>query len=129
MMLKRNRSERIIQIIKQKINSKRLYNKLHLVILVRYIFQSKPNFMPSHTHTNFEKTLADFKALEQDLTFREQEVLQAVKQATSCKEIADELFISVETVKSHRKNIISKLGLSGKVAFRKYVIKTIAFHP
>jgi DNA-binding NarL/FixJ family response regulator len=129
MMLQRNRSERMIQSIKQKINSKRLYNKLHLVILVRYIFQSKPNFMPSHTHTNFEKTLADFKALDQDLTFREQEVLQAVKQARSCQEIADELFISVETVKSHRKNIISKLGLSGKVAFRRYIMKAIAFHP
>ncbi|MFT4740319.1 MAG: DNA-binding CsgD family transcriptional regulator, partial [Marivirga sp.] len=38
-------------------------------------------------------------------------------------------FISVETVKSHRKNIISKLGLSGKVAFRRYIMKAIAFHP
>jgi DNA-binding NarL/FixJ family response regulator len=64
--------------------------------------------------------------LEQELTFREQEVLKAVKQAESCQEIADELFISAETVKSHRKNIISKLGLRGKQAFRKYIMHAIS---
>lgn len=83
--------------------------------------------MPTHTHIS-ETSVSAIIPLEQDLTFREQQVLLAVKQANSCKEIADEFCISVETEKSHRKNIIAKLGLNGKVAFRRYIMKTISYH-
>lgn len=39
---------------------------------------------------------------------REREVLQLIFQGFSSKEIADNLFISLQTVESHRKNMISK---------------------
>lgn len=44
------------------------------------------------------------------LSLREIEVLGLIMQGHSNAEIAERLFISYETVKSHRKNILSKTG-------------------
>jgi DNA-binding NarL/FixJ family response regulator len=46
---------------------------------------------------------------EPDLTFREREVLHLIAEGTTDKEIADQLSLSVHTVKSHVRNILSKL--------------------
>lgn len=45
------------------------------------------------------------------LTDRELEVIRLITQEATTKEIASQLFISVHTVNSHRKNILRKLGL------------------
>ncbi|MCT4602029.1 MAG: response regulator transcription factor [Marinifilum sp.] len=45
------------------------------------------------------------------LSDREKDVLKAVALGHSNKEIADELYISINTVITHRKNITSKLGI------------------
>lgn len=44
------------------------------------------------------------------ITKRERHILQLVSLGKSSMEIAQELFISFETVKSHRKNMKRKLG-------------------
>jgi DNA-binding NarL/FixJ family response regulator len=49
-----------------------------------------------------------------DLTPREQEVLSLVAQGKADKEIAVELSISVNTVKSHLRNLLSKLQVSSR---------------
>jgi DNA-binding NarL/FixJ family response regulator len=60
---------------------------------------------------------------EDHLTSRELEVLRAVAKGTSNQEIADELFISVNTVKTHLKNILSKLKLSNRTQVATYAIE------
>lgn len=45
------------------------------------------------------------------ITLREREVIDLLVNEYSSKEIAKKLFISVETVHSHRKNIRRKLGV------------------
>lgn len=47
---------------------------------------------------------------ETDLTKREREVLQLVKEGLLSKEISDKLYISVHTVNTHRQRILEKLG-------------------
>jgi DNA-binding NarL/FixJ family response regulator len=51
---------------------------------------------------------------EPNLTAREIEVLSKVARGSRNKEIGSQLFISEDTVKAHMKNIMGKLGASGR---------------
>jgi DNA-binding NarL/FixJ family response regulator len=50
------------------------------------------------------------------LSSRETEIIQLISAGMTNKEIAEKLFLSVHTVKTHRKNIIKKLGFTFKNA-------------
>ncbi|GIH18937.1 response regulator transcription factor [Rugosimonospora africana] len=52
---------------------------------------------------------------EANLTDREAEVLRLVAQGRSNSEIADELFLGVETVKTHVRNVLAKVGVRDRV--------------
>lgn len=54
-------------------------------------------------------------------TFQEVNIIALIKQGNSNQQISEELHISVSTVKTHRKNILKKIGLKGKTAFIKFV--------
>jgi len=66
--------------------------------------------------------------LHDDLTTREREVLQLIAAGKSNQEIADELFITLKTVKTHVSNILSKLGVEDRTqatiyAFQNQLVK------
>jgi DNA-binding NarL/FixJ family response regulator len=48
------------------------------------------------------------------LSVRETELIHLIAEGLTNKEIAERLFLSVHTIKTHRKNIIKKLGFSFK---------------
>lgn len=56
------------------------------------------------------------RTIESPLTTRETEVLQMLAKGQSYKDIADTLFVHIETVKSHIKNIYFKLQVNNKAA-------------
>lgn len=58
-----------------------------------------------------------------ELTAREQEVLRLVARGRSNREIAQELFISEKTVKTHISNILGKLHLEQRTQLVIYAIK------
>ena len=60
--------------------------------------------------SNYVSRISDTKANNQ-LSAREIELLTMVAQGYSNKQIADQLYISIHTVITHRKNITSKLGI------------------
>ncbi len=56
----------------------------------------------------------------QTLTRREQEILEQLSKGYRYKEIADKLFVSIETVRTHIRNIYEKLQVNSRVdALRK----------
>ncbi|WP_138433743.1 response regulator transcription factor [Winogradskyella algicola] len=57
------------------------------------------------------------------LTKRQIEILTLVGQGKTSREIADELFIGVHTVDTHRKNMIRILGLHGKGELMRYALE------
>lgn len=57
------------------------------------------------------------------LTDRELEILKLITQEYSGKEIGEELFISSNTVETHRKNLIKKLNVKNTIGLVKYAIK------
>lgn len=57
------------------------------------------------------------------LTKREREVLQALGEGLSSKEIAQRLYISIETERSHMTNILTKFGLHSRMQALVFSIK------
>lgn len=103
------------------------------------IFHQAQNGTPTHTCTTAipidqmkhipnkaERLLAENKFFNKNqesfnsLGDREKEVLKQVALGKSSGKIAEELFISVETVRTHRKKIKQKLGIKNIYEFIKY---------
>jgi DNA-binding NarL/FixJ family response regulator len=57
------------------------------------------------------------------LTRRELEILTLIARAKSNKDIADELFISDQTVSVHRKNLMRKLKVSNSAGLLKFFLE------
>lgn len=56
------------------------------------------------------------------LTKREREIIRMVALDRTNREIADALFITEETVKTHRKNLMTKLNVRGVAGLVKYAV-------
>lgn len=63
------------------------------------------------------------KTKKEGLSEREIEILELLAEGLSSPQIADRLFLSVHTVRTHRKNIIKKLGLAGGYELLLYAVK------
>jgi DNA-binding NarL/FixJ family response regulator len=57
------------------------------------------------------------------LTRREKEILALIAKGLTDKEIAEKIFLSSLTVITHRKNILSKLGLKNKVEIARFALE------
>ncbi len=57
------------------------------------------------------------------LTKREKEILTLISKGLTDKEIAEQIFLSPLTITTHRKNILSKLGLKNKVELTRFAME------
>jgi two-component system response regulator NreC len=57
------------------------------------------------------------------LTKREKEILSLISQGLTDKEIAEKVFLSPLTIITHRKNLLSKLGLKNKVELARFALE------
>ena len=73
-----------------------------------------------------KQPLQDEKSLqtqnEETLTDREKDIVAGVVKGLTNKEIADKLFISVNTVTTHRRNIAKKLNIHSPAGLTIYAI-------
>ncbi len=68
-----------------------------------------------------ERIGANFESLFHNLTNREQEIFINVAKGATSIEIAEKLYISVNTVKNHRRNIKKKLKLIDEIEYSKFL--------
>ncbi len=69
-----------------------------------------------------DSTLDKESADSELLSEREKDIIRGLVRGKSTKEIADELFISVHTVSTHRRNINSKLGIHSSAGLVIYAL-------
>lgn len=72
------------------------------------------------TVLNLENSAKKSKSI---LTTRQTEILSLIALGKTTREIAENLFIGVQTVETHRKNIMRVLGLRGKGELLRYALE------
>ncbi len=78
----------------------------------------------THKDDDFRNTVTiDEKRINDILTKREIEILKLVCREYSNARIAEQLFLSIGTVETHRKNLIAKLGVNNTVGLVKFAVK------
>jgi len=95
---------------------------------IRKTASGQPVMAAQVTGKMMERLRRPKSQLHDDLTEREQEVLQLMARGMANQEIADELFISLKTVKTHVSNILSKLDVVDRTqavvyAFKHHLVK------
>lgn len=92
--------------------------------IIRSFCAGKTCFSPYLVNLSMEDAVVSEKGkVDVGLTGRELEVLRDIANGKSNKEISAELFITVETVKSHVKNLYKKLGVRNRVDAVRFALK------
>lgn len=94
------------------------YNHFSDTIFVTDNYETIIKIISKH----FNATPSSASDMDNTLSEREVDVLKLLAIGRSNKEIAEELFISVHTVISHRKNISTKLGVKSTAALVIYAV-------
>jgi len=82
----------------------------------------EPEQIVRHLKAIVETSGAD-NGCDASLTEREREIITAIAKGWSSRRIADELYLSHNTVMTYRKRIASKLGIKGAAEFATYAIR------
>ncbi len=99
---------------------------------LRYVIRGERYIAQHATEVLLQSAVVQEK-YKDDLTQTEREVLKAIAQGKTTKEIAAERFSSIHTINSHRKNIFRKLGVNCahdamKYAFRAGLVSEAEFY-
>ncbi|API93546.1 DNA-binding response regulator [Virgibacillus pantothenticus] len=95
---------------------------------IRATFEGQTVLEPEVTGKIMNRMRSPERALHEDLTDREREILLLLAQGKTNQEIADQLFISLKTVKVHVSNLLSKLEVQDRTqaviyAFKNHLVK------
>lgn len=82
---------------------------------VRAAFAGEALISPSMLARLLPKLRRDYRGVGSSLTDREREVLQLLAKGSQNQAVADQLFLSVNTVRKHVQSILSKLGAHSKL--------------
>jgi DNA-binding NarL/FixJ family response regulator len=94
-----------------------------LFTAIEAVLRGEAFFSPSVSKMLLEDYIEVSGPVEEILSNREKEILQAFGEGRTNMEIADLLHISVKTVEGHKDNIKKKLGVRDQVHLIKYAIQ------
>lgn len=97
--------------------------KEELLKVMRQVAQGQQCFpyKPPVVNSSFDETDPFLKQFQ--LTKRETELLQFIKQNYTNQQMADHLHLSIYTVETHRKNIMQKLNLKNPVELTRFILQ------
>lgn len=116
-LTKKSAGENIIQAIKTVENGEEYFDD--------YV---REKIFSSFTHNNPKLNKNSFSE-NQMLSARELEIITLISLEYSGKEISEQLFISLNTVETHRKNIMKKLKTKNVIGLVKYALKNNLIKP
>ncbi len=97
--------------------------KEQLVQCIKSVYNNQSCF-PYRQPKDVNEFDGDDKFLKQfNLTRREKEIIDLIKASLSNQQISDQLFLSIYTIETHRKNIMHKLGLKSPAALMRFIIE------
>lgn len=99
--------------------------KKELFKTIELVFKGE-NYFPLEVKETLSNSLFDPKKKKEEavkLSKRETEVLTLISKEKSTQEISEALFISINTVETHRKNLMRKIGTKNMVGLVKYAIQ------
>jgi DNA-binding NarL/FixJ family response regulator len=111
-LTKQSAGENIIEAINTIYNGEEYYSK----VIREKIFHSFTNKEIENNNSNGQATL-------DSITDREMEILKLISLELSGKEISEALYISTNTVETHRKNLIKKLNVKSTIGLVKFALK------
>jgi len=111
--------EEIIEAIYNTARGQKFFCGKILDVILKEKAASEPLLAADNVSKNAERVSCDGIKLSP----REIEIIQNVAAGLSNKEIAERLFLSVHTVTTHRKNIMSKLGVNNTAGLMMYAIR------
>ena len=95
-----------------------------LIQTIKMVYSGSAFTTPHHEEPAPGEFLVNDKFLAQfNLTKREREIIQHIKNGMTNQEMAQNLHLSVYTVETHRKNIMQKLKLNSPGALMKFIIE------
>ena len=102
----------LFQISTYSINSGNLKIEfaIALIAIIFFIIGIYINKKSLHKRVNSSEDINHQKIKDLEITAREYEVLQSISEGLSNKEIAEKLFISESTIKTHVSNLLVKLN-------------------
>ncbi len=98
--------------------------KEELIESINAVMADKDYYDPKLTKSNKSLHQDDFFVKQFALSNREVEVIKFIARGLSSRQIGEAIFLSEETIKSHRKNIHYKLGITNVAELVDFAIKT-----
>ncbi|KFF05495.1 response regulator [Flavobacterium reichenbachii] len=116
-LTKKSAGENIIEAIEAVYQGQEYFSDAVREKIFNAFIQNNPKLQPHPYQEN------------QILSPREIEIIKLIALEYSGKEISEELFISSNTVETHRKNIMRKLDIKSTIGLVKYAIKNNLINP
>jgi DNA-binding NarL/FixJ family response regulator len=119
-------ADKILKLVSHRVNGYLLKNaEKDELLRAIYTLDAGNNYFSKEIHEKYTASLfsGDRKSTQPVLSKREKEILKYIAEEYTTPEIAEKLFISQYTVNTHRKNLISKLGVKNVAGLVKYAFQ------